>query len=93
MAAHAAQGVDIGSAILYLDSFYGVRIIRRPSLGRIIEYPRVEPRPAACAGLKQNIREFLSQPFIQAIDPQDILMTRLSLPASIFAVRKSMLTT
>ena len=27
-----------------------------------MEYPRVEPRPAACAGLKQNIREFLYQP-------------------------------
>ena len=69
MAAHAAQGVDIGSAILYLDSFYGVRIIRRPSLGRIIEYPRVEPRPAACAGLEKYLWELRIQPFIQAIDP------------------------
>ena len=46
------------------------------------------PRPAACAGLKQNIREFLYQPLIQAIDSQNILMAYLPLPTPVHPIGK-----
>ena len=80
VAAHGADRIDEGSAVLNLQPLVGIRIVARPGLGRIVQHAGVKASAAAGAGFKQNVREFRNQHFIQPVNAQNVAMEDFPLP-------------
>ena len=79
VAAHADNRIAVGRTVLDLQAFYRIGIVAGPCLGRVIEHTRVKPCPAACAGLKENLRKCTGQAFIKVINTQNIAVEHFSL--------------
>ena len=76
---HGGQWVEVARAVLDLEAFDGIGVVRAPDLRRVVQHAHVEAAATRGASFDDEIREALQQPFEQIVDAQNITMVRLAL--------------